>query len=86
MNTFFITLDYEKRSKKQDGECETIPSCGEVSVTLELYTGEFQSEVKGSFSGTIYEDKLEYSGNCKTPDARMIEGEFRLIIYDYFLK
>jgi len=80
----FFQLDYIKRSRAANGTCNTIPAFGDVSVKLTVWTGVLMSEVVGTFSGTIYEDPLEYSSDCKSADPRTIKGDFRLILTNYF--
>lgn len=74
------TFHYEKRTLNADDICETEWVCGDITFTLSAYEGTAQSEVAGTFSGTLFEDKPNYAEQCKMPDAHSIQGEFRLVI------
>lgn len=73
---------YELRRwiRTSDGDnCEVEYTCGEVEVTIFFYENKQFGNVRGFFSGTIYEDNDELEENCKTPIAHTIDGEFFLV-------
>ena len=63
---------------KLNDSCETEYTCSDFSVTLITFEDKSMGEVIGFFSGTLYEDKPNYSKDCLNPDVHTIEGEFRL--------
>ena len=70
---------YVKRTLTND-TCEDEYLCGNISLTLLTYTGEFNSKVHGYFEGKLYQDKPGYFDQCKSSDDHIIEGEFNLIL------
>ena len=72
---------YYKRTRGTDGGCSIIYSCGEMSFTLTDFVSTFGSIVTGSFSGTLYEDKLGFDESCTTSEGHSIQGKFTLMIY-----
>jgi hypothetical protein len=71
-------LNYTKRQKSGD-ICDSEQLCGDVSVTLTELGKESYSEVAGSFSGTLYQDKDGFFDLCQSSVAHSIKGEFRLV-------
>jgi hypothetical protein len=76
-----LSTGYTKRWKENDS-CESESLCANFSRTFTVYENKLLGEVKGSFSGTIYDvPHLEGSGdNCVTPDQHIINGEFHLLL------
>ncbi len=70
-------MNYTQRTRNQDNTCDMQSFCSAITVTLIDYAGP-NSVVRGSFSGTFYEDKPNYSSLCTMPDLHTIQGEFFL--------
>jgi hypothetical protein len=70
-------LDYLKRTPNKD-ICDEEQLCGVASLTLTDYDDQSGALVAGHFTGTLYEDKDEFSNQCKTAIARPVEGDFVL--------
>jgi hypothetical protein len=70
-------MNYTQRTRNQDNTCDMQSFCSNITTTLITYSGP-NSVVRGSFSGTFYEDKPGYSNLCTMPDLHTIQGEFLL--------
>jgi hypothetical protein len=74
-NTIGYDINYFTRS----GNCTITKKCSSnVVVKLQTYTGTTLSDVIGTFSGTIYEDGVDYDTKCKSSTSHTVEGEFKL--------
>ena len=62
-----------------DDYCDTELTCGDVSVTIFMYENKPFGNVRGFFSGTIYEEAEGLSDNCKSSIPHTIDGEFWLV-------
>ena len=63
---------------KSGERCETEYVCSDFTFTLTSFENEFMGDVRGHFSGTLYQDKPGYHDECRNADAHSIEGEFSL--------
>jgi hypothetical protein len=72
-------MNYTQRTPNQDNTCDNQYFCSNITVTLQTYTGS-NAVVRGSFSGSFYEDKQDYADECKMPDSHSVEGEFVLMM------
>jgi hypothetical protein len=64
--------------KKHDNTCDHQYLCSDMSITFVTFENEFFGEVRGYFSGELYEDKPNYHYDCKNSDMHTVEGEFNL--------
>ena len=65
------------RTKSGD-TCDTEYVCADISFTLLEFENKTFGQVRGYFSGNIYEDQSDDSNNCEGSKAHAIEGEFNL--------
>ena len=77
-------MDYTTRGLNSDNTCNRQYLCSSVSITLLTLTDSnplfpYFAEVRGSFSGKIYEDKSDFDNQCKSSEMHTIEGEFWLM-------
>lgn len=81
MPTQWIAYEDERPIRTLSNDfCDVQYSCGAISVTLLEFKNEHLAEIRGSFSGILYEDKPENGGDCKNPEPHTIEGEFKLLV------
>jgi hypothetical protein len=72
---------YYVRTPVSGGDCNSVRKCAEdIKVTLVIFEGETGGLVTGTFSGTLYEDKLSYWDSCTSSTPHTIEGTFRLLL------
>lgn len=70
----YYTNKYVERTPGNPG-CEVIGLCADFSVTFIEYQNTFLGNVRGSFSGTLYEEATE---NCQSDIPHTVTGEFQL--------
>lgn len=63
---------------KDNDNCDTEMTCGDVNVTIFMYEDKQFGNVRGFFSGTIYEETSDVEDNCESSIPHTIDGEFWL--------
>lgn len=71
----YYALDYVKRTPVNQN-CDSDYLCGDGSITFITYENKTMGNVRGYFSGTIYEDAP--ANSCVSDIAHTFEGEFWL--------
>lgn len=59
--------------------CDDEAKCANMTITFTTYENKWNGKVIGTFSGVLYEDKPEFSDECKSTIAHHITGEFNLV-------
>jgi hypothetical protein len=77
-------INYWIRGLNSDKICNRQALVGSVSEILTSLTGSNPlfpnfTEVRGSFSGKVYDDKKDFDNQCKSSEMHTIEGEFWLM-------
>lgn len=76
--TFRLTLGekyYTNKYVKINNNCEVETLCADFSVTFTKYQNTLLGDVRGTFSGTLYEEATE---NCQSDIPHTVTGEFQL--------
>jgi hypothetical protein len=71
-----------KRSKNSKGDCNTVETCHDVYVYLDVLDKKAGGAVIGSFSGDVYQDGDKFRTACKSSKLLTVYGKFSLTISD----